>query len=1027
MVHILKCGLCDPHPPFRKYHQSGDLILGAIASQASINSSLKGFTEEPAPVSFQDLISDTKNYQHILALAFAVKEINENLQLLPNITLGFHIYDSFYDAKCTYQATLLLLSTWERFVPNYVCDVQNKLTAVIGGLDSQTSLHVATVLDIYKVPQLIYGHPPAMNDKTPGLPFYQMAATETLQCTGILYLLLHFRWTWIVLITTYDDDGESLVQSVFPLYSQHGICFAFIGRLPQVTFITETIDQVIKIHDRIMGSRANTVVLYADRENVLFVIVKNFTKTTYTMSKPKGKVWIATVHADLGALEDEWEQKLIHGDLSFTLHSNDVPGFYEFIENRSPSTSMGNGFLHDFWLETFSCIIPNVVVGHDKFLNCTGKEKIKDLPADAFEMSMSGQSYSIYNAVYVMAHALDAMLLSQLKHRSMEESGAWNKLWQLHHFLRGVSFNNSAGDEVSFDQNGEISTGYDVINWVSPSNESFQRVKVGKIVSWAPAAQAFTINEEAITWPSWFNQQPSQTCRSAGFSMDNNGIGFTSHHNKECLLPVLLLTEEVIKKTECGNPFCEGSTNSTLRKYLRPGSITIGGITSQISMHFELDDFNKHPHHSHTLALVFAVEEVNANHELLPNVTVGFHICDSYFQGTPRAMMELLFTHKSFIPNYTCGVQNSLIAVIGGLYSVISKDMEIFLSSYKIPQVLPLSVCNDNCHPGYRKEKQEEKLFCCYDCIPCPDGKNSSEKDMEVCFQCPEGHYPNMDKNTCIPKNVTFLSYEDNLGIALAMLALLFSSATALVLGMFMKHRNTPIVKANNRNLTYTLLISLMLCFLFSLLFISSPEKVTCLLRQTAFGIIFSVAVSSVLAKTTTVVLAFMATKPGSNLRKWMGTKLTNSIVISCSLFQVGICTVWLATSPPFPDVDMHSMSEEIVLECNEGSPSMFYCVLGYMGFQAIVIFSVAFPARKLPDSFNEAKFITFSMLVFCSVWLSFVPTYLSTKGKYLVAVEIFSILASSAGLLGCIFVPKCYIILLRPELNSKEQLIRRH
>ncbi|XP_053120319.1 vomeronasal type-2 receptor 26-like [Hemicordylus capensis] len=865
--HRVKVGRMDPHSPpdqafsideeailrkslFKQVER--DFIIGGITSQAFVISSSIDFTEEPPPPLPKELLVLSKNYQHILAFTFAVKEINENPQILPNATLGFHIYDSYFNAKWTYHTTLLLTSSLERFVPNYLCDTQNNLKAVIGGLDPLTSLNVATVLDIYKIPQLIYGPAPVMNDKTPGLPFYQLFPNEQLEYQGILSLLLHFSWTWIGILVMDNDNGERCVETVFPLFSKSGICFEFIERIPQIAFLSDVMDMMrdgAKIHDKVMESKANVTLAYGESYSMaLFKFVGYLSELELATNAPKGKVWIGTAQTEPTSFvfQRTWDIDIFHGSITFTIHSSELPGFHQFVENRN--LTAGDDFFLDFWEQVFGCVFSNALldeVGRDI---CTGEEKLQSLPGCVFEMSMTGHSYNVYHAVYTAAHALHAMISSRLQQRAMMGGGRLQnrQWWQLHHFLRGISFNNSAGEEVSFDQNGEIVAGFDVINWVTSANKSFHRVKVGRMDYKAPSNQAFTISEDAISWHREFNQ------------------------------------------------------------------------------------------------------------------------------------------------------------------------------------TRPVSLCSKSCHPGSRKKLKEGEPFCCYDCIPCPEGEISDQKDMNDCNKCTDENYPNRNRDLCIPKDISFLSYEEPLGLTLSSFALSFSFITVLVLWTFMTHHNTPIVKANNRNLTYTLLISLLLCFLCALLFIGHPEKVTCLFRQTAFGIIFSMSVSCVLAKTIMVVLAFMATRPGSSMRKWVGKRLANSIVISCSLIQTGICVVWLVISPPYPDVDMHSVVEKIVLECNEGSVVFLYFVLAYMGFLATVSLTVAFLARKLPDSFNEAKFITFSMLVFCSVWLSFVPTYLSTKGKYMVAVEIFSILASSAGLLGCIFSPKCYIIMLKPQLNNREQLIRR-
>ncbi|XP_060232169.1 vomeronasal type-2 receptor 116-like, partial [Meriones unguiculatus] len=777
-------------------------------------------------------------------LYFAIEEINKDSSLLPNMTLGPHIYNAFNSNKRTLEGPLMWLSGRSEYIPNYKCNTQHNALGIISGTKPEFSAVIATLSELYNLPQVkslffslllqvTYGpFDSVLSDKDTSPSLYQMSTKDRGLAQGLISLLLHFAWKWMGLIVSDDKKGREFLSDLKVKMVSEDICVAFTQKLP------DNLNHNVKYDYGLLNlkqhTRVNVNLFYGDIDDLLFFCVHIriflFRKKVWIFAKPHSTYLESIIN------NKHIMMNLFSGSFSF-LKKRTIPGFKQFLEALTPSHYPGDVYFSKFWIDNFSCLPPALQCGNHKLcpvnISLKTKEKINDM------MTISEPSYSIWSAVYAVAHALHKMLLSKTEMGSKEDRNTdWLLPWQLHPFLRKIKFINAAGNKISFDENKNIRETYDIQNFIAYNFQNALLLKVGEFVFKSAQDQGFFINEVLIQWPSKLKQTPQ-------------------------------------------------------------------------------------------------------------------------------------------------------------------------------------SVCTQSCGPGFWKVLQKERPVCCFSCAFCPEQHISNQTDQQECITCPSHEYPNPERNNCLPKAVTFLSFEDPLGMALACTAMCFSVSTIAVLGVFLKHRESAIVKANNRTLSYTLLISILLCFLCSFLFIGRPNTTSCILQQITFAFVFTLAISTILAKTITVILAFRVMKPGRTMRRLFVSGVYNAVIPICVLIQFILSGVWLGTSPPYIDTDEHSVHAHVIILCNKGSVTAFYCVLAYLGTLALGSFTVAFLVRNLPDTFNEAKFLTFSMLVFLSVWVIFIPVYQSTKGKAVVAVEVFSILASSAGLLGCIFFPKCYIILLRPDKNS--------
>lgn len=264
---------------------------------------------------------------------------------------------------------------------------------------------------------------------------------------------------------------------------------------------------------------------------------------------------------------------------------------------------------------------------------------------------------------------------------------------------------------------------------------------------------------------------------------------------------------------------------------------------------------------------------------------------------------------------------------------------------------------------------------------------------MDQCLSCDTNtEWSPKGSSSCIPKVLLFFSWQDGFAVVLLTFSAVGILLALLVSALFLHQRDTPVVKAAGGPLSQAMLFSLVISFISAILFVGRPNSFQCKARQ----VLFDPRLQEILRR----------------------LYQPYAIVGVCVALQAATCICWLVLESPFKHIIRNPTT--LLEDCHEGSYLAFGVMLGYIAVLAFVCFVCAFKGRKLPQQYNEAKFITFSMLLYLISWLLFVPVYVTTSGVYLPAVEMVVILISNYGILSCHFFPKCYIILFKKDQNTK-------
>ncbi|EMP39093.1 Metabotropic glutamate receptor 1 [Chelonia mydas] len=326
------------------------------------------------------------------------------------------------------------------------------------------------------------------------------------------------------------------------------------------------------------------------------------------------------------------------------------------------------------------------------------------------------------------------------------------------------------------------------------------------------------------------------------------------------------------------------------------------------------------------------------------------------------------------------------------------------------------SVCSEPCLKGQIKVIRKGEVSCCWICTPCKE--NEFVQDEFTCKACDLGWWPNADLTGCEPITVKYLQWSNIESIVAVVFSCLGILVTMFVTLIFVLYRDTPVVKSSSRELCYIILAGIFLGYICPFTLIAKPTVISCYLQRLLVGLSSAMCYSALVTKTNRIARILAGSKKKICTRKPHFMSAWAQVVIASILISVQLTLVvtLIIMEPPMPILSYPSI-KEVFLICNTSNLGVVAPV-GYNGLLIMSCTYYAFKTRNVPANFNEAKYIAFTMYTTCIIWLAFVPIYFGSN--YKIITTCFAVSLSVTVALGCMFTPKMYIIIAKPERNVR-------